>query len=72
MIKLMLSFPLGWMQKLEIASFPYISGSLAQLVQIDLDAAEVAVLSLLTQPTLASAMDALRVSGHWICLCLDG
>ena len=53
---LALSFPLGWMQKLEIASFPHISGSLAQLVQIDLDAAEVAVLSLLTQPTLASAM----------------
>lgn len=51
-----ISFPLGWMQKLEISSFPYISGSLAQLVQLDLDAAEAAVLTLLTQPLLASAM----------------
>ena len=50
------SFPLAWSQKLEISSFPYISGSLAQLVQIDLSAAEAAVLTLLTEPALASAM----------------
>ena len=50
------SFPLGWMQKLELSSFPHISGSFAQLVQLDLHAAEDAVLTLLLQPTLASAM----------------
>ena len=50
------SFPLGWMQKLELSSFPHISGSFAQLVQLDLDAAEAAVLTLLSQPTIASAM----------------
>ena len=51
-----MSFPLGWMQKLEISSFPYISGSLAQLVQLDLAAAEAAVPALLTQPSMARAM----------------
>ena len=52
-----LSFPLGWMQKLEISNFfPYISGSLAQLVQLDLAAAESAVLTLLTHPAMARAM----------------
>ena len=50
------SFPLAWTQKLEINSFPYVSGSLAQLVQVDLAAAEAAVLTLLTQPALARAM----------------
>lgn len=50
------SFPLGWMQKLEISSFPHISGSLAQLVQLDLAAAESAVLTLLLQPAMARAM----------------
>ena len=39
-----LSFPLGD-AKLEISNFPYISGSLAQLVQLDLAAAESAVLT---------------------------
>ena len=50
------SFPLGWMQRLELSSFPHISGSFAQLVQLDLEAAEAAVLTLLSQPALASAM----------------
>ena len=50
------SFPLGWMQKLDISSFPHISGSFAQLVQLDLDAAEAALLTLLSEPSLASAM----------------
>ena len=44
------------MQKLEISNFPYISGSLAQLVQLDLAAAESAVLTLLTHPAMARAM----------------
>ena len=50
------SFPLGWMQKLDLMGFPLTSGTLAQLVQIDLDAAEQALLTLLTQPVLARAM----------------
>ena len=37
-------------------SFPLTSGTLAQLVQIDLDAAEQALLTLLSQPLLARAM----------------
>jgi len=50
------SFSLGWQQKIEISSFPMISGSLAQLVQLDLKAAESAVLTLLSNPSLARAM----------------
>ena len=50
------SFPLGWMQKNELSNFPFISGSLAQLVQLDLEAAEAAVITLLTQPKLSAAM----------------
>ena len=50
------SFPLGWMQKLELSSFPHTSGSLAQLLQLDLAGAEQALLTLLSQPALARAM----------------
>ena len=50
------SFPLGWMQRQGLSNFPHISGSLAQLVQIDLSAAEDAVLTLLSDPLLASRM----------------
>ena len=51
-----MSFPLGWMQKKELCNFPFISGSLAQLVQIDLESAEAAILTLLSQPKLSAAM----------------
>ena len=50
------SFALGWMQRLEPSSFPHISGTLSQLVQLDLPAAESAILALLTNPPLARAM----------------
>ena len=50
------SFPLAWIQKTELSSFPHVSGSLAQLVQIDLRAAESALATILSQPALASAM----------------
>ena len=50
------SFPLSWIQKTELSTFPHVSGSLAQLVQIDLRAAESAIATILSQPTLASAM----------------
>ena len=50
------SFPLGWMQKNEFSNFPFISGSLAQLVQLDLEAAEAAVSTLLCDPKLSLAM----------------
>ena len=41
---------------LEPSSFPHISGTLSQLVQLDLPAAESAILALLTNPPLARAM----------------
>ena len=47
---------LGWQQFTGIQSFPAVAGSLAQLVQIDIAAAEKALLTLLTQPVLARAM----------------
>ena len=50
------SFTLGWMQRLEPSAFPMISGTLSQFVQIDLPAAESAILALLTNPPLARAM----------------
>lgn len=50
------SFPLGWMQKQGLSNFPHISGSLAQLVQLDLEFAEAAVLTLLIDRSLANAM----------------
>ena len=42
--------------KKELCNFPFISGSLAQLVQIDLESAEAAILTLLSQPKLSAAM----------------
>ena len=44
------------MQKNEFSNFPFISGSLAQLVQLDLEAAEAAVSTLLCDPKLSLAM----------------
>lgn len=51
-----LSFPLSWTQKLDANAFPSVSGCYAQMVQLDLAAAEAAVLTLITQPQLAAAM----------------
>ena len=50
------SFPLGWIHRLQLSSFPHISGTLAQLVQLDLAAAAEAVLTVLSNPALARAM----------------
>ena len=51
-----LSISLGWQQFTGIQSFPAVAGALAQLVQIDMAAAEMALLTLLTQPAIARAM----------------
>ena len=53
-----LSVSLGWQQFSGIQSFPAVAGALAQLVQIDMEAAEQAILTLLTQPSIARAMGA--------------
>ena len=50
------SFPLGWQQQLELLSFPMVSGALAQLVQLDMDAAKGYLAMLLLNPALARAM----------------
>ena len=47
------SVPLGWQQCTGIQGFPAIAGALAQLVKIDLAAAEIALLTVLTQPVMA-------------------
>ena len=52
------SFALGWQQKLGLNEFPFISGTLAQMVQLDLAAAEAAVLTLLSNQALSRAMGA--------------
>lgn len=53
-----LSVPLGWQQFTGIQSFPAVAGALAQLVQLDLAAAETGLLTLLSQPSMARAMGA--------------
>ena len=50
------SFPLGWQQELELLSFPLVSGGLAQLVQLDMEAAHASLSTLLVHPDLAQAM----------------
>ena len=52
------SRPLGWQQLTGIQSFPAVAGALAQLVQLDLAAAEMALLTVLSQPAMARAMGA--------------
>ena len=52
------SVPLGWQQFTGIQGFPAVAGALAQLVQLDLAAAESALLTLLGQPSMARAMGA--------------
>ena len=52
------SVPLGWQQFTGIQGFPAIAGALAQLVHLDLAAAEMALLTLLSQPVMARAMGA--------------
>ena len=54
--------PLGWQQFTGIQSFPAVAGALAQLIQIDLAAAETALLTLLTQPVIARAMGSAAAS----------
>ena len=53
-----LSGVLGWQQFLGLSSFPMTSGALAQLVQLDLRAAEAAVLALLGDAAMRRAMGA--------------
>ena len=50
------SVSLGWQQCTGIQGFPAIAGALAQLVKIDLAAAEIALLTVLTQPVMARGM----------------
>ena len=57
-----LSVALGWQQFIGIQSFPAIAGSLAQLVQLDMAAAETGLLTLLTQPAMARAMGSAAAS----------
>ena len=57
------SVSLGWQQFSGIQSFPAVAGSLAQLVQIDMAAAETALLTLLSQPLMAR---------NGICSCSQG
>ena len=47
---------LGWQQFSGIESFPVVAGALAQLVQLDADAAEKALVSLLSSPSLLQRM----------------
>ena len=47
---------LGWQQFSGIESFPVVAGALAQLVQLDADAAEKALVSLLASPLLRQQM----------------
>lgn len=54
----MVSVPLGWQQFSGIQGFPAVAGALAQLVQLDLAAAEMALLTLLSQPAMSRAMGA--------------
>ena len=56
------SVPLGWQQFTGIQSFPAVAGALAQLVQLDLAAAEMALLTVLSQPAMARAMGAAAAS----------
>ena len=47
---------LGWQQFSGIESFPAVAGALAQLVQLDADAAEKALVSLLASPSILQRM----------------
>ena len=50
------SVPLAWQQRIGLSEFPAVAGALAQLVQIDLEAACDAVLTLLLNPGLRRSM----------------
>ena len=52
------SIPLGWQQLLGLEPYPKVAGALAQLVQVDTQAAEAACLTLLTRSELRRAMGA--------------
>jgi len=53
-----LSVALGWQQFTGLQAYPAVSGAMAQLVQLDLEMAEAALLTLLINPRLAKAMGA--------------
>ena len=52
------SVPLGWQQLLGLEPYPKVAGALGQLVQVDTQAAEAALLTLLTRAELRRAMGA--------------
>lgn len=57
------SVPLGWKHRIGALPYALAAGALAQLVQLDLDAAEGAILTLLRDPALRRAMG--RESANW-------
>ena len=52
------AFPLAWQQLIGLQPYPVVAGALAQLVQLDAEAAQGALLTLLQNPALARAMGA--------------
>lgn len=50
------SLAFGWQQQLELLSFPVVSGALAQLVQLDTQAAQAHLATLFRHPAMARAM----------------
>ena len=57
------SVPLGWQQLLGLEPYPKVAGALGQLVQVDTQAAEAALLTLLARAELRRAMGLLLVRG---------
>ena len=49
---------LGWLHQLGVVNYPAFAGALAQLVQVDMDAASAAIMLLLNDPLLKSKMGA--------------
>ena len=54
----LLGFQCLWMRSSGDSGFPAVAGTLAQLVQLDLSVAEMALITLLSQPSMARAMGA--------------
>ena len=57
------SVPLGWQQLLGLEPYPKVAGALGQLVQVDTQAAEAALLTLLTRAELRGRWELLLVRG---------
>ena len=55
-VSMQASVALGWQHRIGIQPYPLVAGALGQLVQLDLAAAEAAVLVLLANPVLRRAM----------------